>query len=149
MANTSQHTGNIGLFYTCYQLSRKGWNVLPTSRNAKGADIIIYNGKKKLGIQVKALSTKSNVPLGRCEFDESVDFWIVLMNIQDEENQKIYIIPQEDILQSKETCTSDNAYDHLVIRNKARKDGSSIYWMNHKFLSLEDSGYAEAWDRLK
>lgn len=35
----SQITGNIGLFYACYELSRKGWNVMPTSRNARGIDI--------------------------------------------------------------------------------------------------------------
>ena len=34
-----QITGNIGLYYTCYQLSRLGWNVMPTSRNARGIDI--------------------------------------------------------------------------------------------------------------
>lgn len=35
-----QITGNVGLFHICYTLSRRGWNVLPTSRNAKGIDIL-------------------------------------------------------------------------------------------------------------
>jgi len=38
-----QITGNIGLYYTCYRLSRLGWNVMPTSRNARGIDIIAYS----------------------------------------------------------------------------------------------------------
>lgn len=38
-----QVVGNVGLYYVCYELSKRGWNVLPTSRNAKGVDIIIYN----------------------------------------------------------------------------------------------------------
>lgn len=149
MANPSQLTGNTGLFYACYQLSRKGWNALPTSRNAKGADLIVFNGKRKLGIQVKTLSTETNVPLGRCEFDDSVDFWIVLMRVQEDEKRKLYIIPQEDIVRGKEACTTDNAYGSLVIRNKAKKDGSAVYWMNHKFLSLRKPDYAEAWGSLE
>jgi sensor histidine kinase YesM len=35
MENTSQTVGNEGLYYVCYKLSSFGWNVLPTSRNAK------------------------------------------------------------------------------------------------------------------
>src|ERR1017187_7020369 len=63
---TTQNIGNIGLFFTCYQLSLFGWNVMPTSRNAKGADILIYSqdANRKLLVQVKTLSSKSPVPLG-------------------------------------------------------------------------------------
>jgi len=28
----SQVVGNAGSYYICYELSRRGWNVLPTSR---------------------------------------------------------------------------------------------------------------------
>jgi len=35
---TGQQSGQTGLFAVCYQLSRRGWNVLPTSRNARGVD---------------------------------------------------------------------------------------------------------------
>ena len=37
--------GNIGLFYVCYRLSRLGWSALPTTRNAKGIDIVLYSGR--------------------------------------------------------------------------------------------------------
>jgi hypothetical protein len=32
----NQVVGNVGLFYVCYRLSRLGWNVMPTARNARG-----------------------------------------------------------------------------------------------------------------
>ena len=32
---SNQIVGNVGLYYVCYELSKRGWNVLPTSRNAK------------------------------------------------------------------------------------------------------------------
>ena len=49
-----QLVGNVGLYYVCYKLSLCGWNVLPTSRNAKGIDIVAYNqdATRTLTIQV-------------------------------------------------------------------------------------------------
>lgn len=46
---SNQIVGNVGLFYVCYQLCKRGWNAMPTSRNARGIDIIIYSqgGKRK------------------------------------------------------------------------------------------------------
>ena len=62
----TQIVGNIGMYYACYQLSKSGWNVMPTARNAKGIDIIAYspNGKSFLGIQVKTLSKRNPIPVG-------------------------------------------------------------------------------------
>jgi hypothetical protein len=38
----NQAVGNVGLYYVCYRLSCLGWNVMPTARNARGVDILIY-----------------------------------------------------------------------------------------------------------
>ena len=58
--------GNMGLYAVCCELSKRGWNVMPTSRNAKGIDILGYDqsGKKTITVQVKALSKATPVPLG-------------------------------------------------------------------------------------
>jgi hypothetical protein len=40
---SNQLVGNMGLYYICYELSKRGWNTLPTSRNARGIDIVIYS----------------------------------------------------------------------------------------------------------
>ena len=63
--SNEQTVGNIGLFYICYRLSRLGWNVMPTARNAKGIDILIYSqdASRRQTIQVKTLSRRSPVPL--------------------------------------------------------------------------------------
>jgi hypothetical protein len=47
--------GSIGMYYICYQLAKKGWNVMPTSRNAKGIDILIYSqdARKKYGVNAR------------------------------------------------------------------------------------------------
>ena len=48
-----QVTGNVGMYFAAYQLSRQGWNVMPTARNARGIDLLIYDtqGKRTFGIQ--------------------------------------------------------------------------------------------------
>jgi hypothetical protein len=47
MVLNQQTVGNIGLHYVCYRLSRFGWNVMPTTRNAKGEK----NGKISFWLQ--------------------------------------------------------------------------------------------------
>lgn len=56
---------NVGLYYVCYRLSLLGWNVMPTSRNARGVDIIAYSqdASSKIAVQVKALSKRAPVPV--------------------------------------------------------------------------------------
>jgi len=63
----SSVVGNMGLYSVCYELSKRGWNVMPTSRNARGIDIVGYaqDGKRTITVQVKALSRKNPVPLGK------------------------------------------------------------------------------------
>jgi hypothetical protein len=58
--------GSIGLYATCYELAKRGWNVMPTSRNARGIDILGYDqrAKERITVQVKTLSKSSPVPLG-------------------------------------------------------------------------------------
>lgn len=36
--HATHNTGNIGLYFACYQLAKLGWNVMPTARNVRGAD---------------------------------------------------------------------------------------------------------------
>ena len=54
--DSKQAVGNAGLFFCSYKLATKGWNVLITSRNAQGPDMIIYSNDGKIShtIQVKS-----------------------------------------------------------------------------------------------
>lgn len=79
----NQLTGNVGLYYVCYRLSRLGWNVLPTSRNARGVDIVVYDqkGKRRHTIQVKTLSTENNIPLGSDSSPLLADYLVICRNV--------------------------------------------------------------------
>ena len=58
----AQIVGNAGLYYASYRLSLLGWNAMPTSRNARGIDVIAYtgDGTRYIGLQVKTLSKRNS-----------------------------------------------------------------------------------------
>jgi hypothetical protein len=60
MANSKQITGNIGLYHAARELSLMGWNVMPTVRNAKGADLYASSEDERTihPVQVKTHSGK-------------------------------------------------------------------------------------------
>ena len=55
-----QLTGNAGLYHVARELSRRGWHVMPTVRNARGADLYAATDDESrvLPIQSKALSKR-------------------------------------------------------------------------------------------
>ncbi len=138
----NQVIGNTGLFYVCYELSKRGWNVLPTSRNAKGPDIIIYNTDATIThtIQVKAISGKvDTVNLGEKDkiSNLTADYFIICSNV--DENPNCYIMTKDEII----SCT---------IEYKNRKTGKINMWVQptkrrgvkHGFREFKDN-----WDKIK
>lgn len=128
---TSQIVGNIGLYFVCYELSRRGWNVMPTARNARGVDIIAYDqsAERYLGIQVKALSKKSPVPLGN-SLDKIIgDFWVIVNDLS--------LVPQVFILTPDEVKAG---------AHRGEKDGRISYWLQPKSYMLPE--FASRWDRF-
>ena len=97
-----QIVGNVGMYYACYQLSLLGWNVMPTSRNAKGIDIIAYSpdGEDFLGFQVKTLSKPVHVPLGEEKEKIMGDYWIIVV-LPDEQstsrNPTMYVLTKDEV----------------------------------------------------
>ncbi|MDR0926277.1 MAG: hypothetical protein LBO69_00735 [Ignavibacteria bacterium] len=123
MAKNNQITGNIGLFYVCYQLSKRGWNVLPTSRNTTGIDIVIHNtkGTKVKFIQVKTLSGRNDVPLGKGIMDKITDdmIWLIITNVR-EDSPEIHIMSGEAV---KKLAGHDR-------ENPEKPNQEPSYWLN-------------------
>ena len=122
-----QITGNAGMYYACYQLSRLGLNVLPTSRNARGADIIAYTDDQShfYTIQVKAMTKLGNISLGKSLEKVDCDWWVVVVNVYDE--------PQAYILTRDEVIASAKLYDET-------------HWAQGKLLAKPDA--LGAWKRI-
>ena len=127
----AQVTGNIGLYYTCYRLSRTGWNVTPTARNARGIDIIAYNrkGTEFIGIQVKTLSKRNPVPLGSTLEKIMGDYWIIVNNVSKEPNAFI-LLPDEV----------------KSLAHRGEKEGKVSYWLQPA--SYDNEQFKEAWHRI-
>lgn len=84
--NASQITGNAGLYHAAWQLTRRGWHVMPTVRNARGSDLIVTNAEETVffGVQSKALSTRVPVPLGLDLEPLRSDWWIITIHARTE-----------------------------------------------------------------
>ena len=128
----TQVVGNVGLYYVCYKLSRLGWNVMPTARNARGVDAVIYSqdGQRSHTIQVKALSKRAPVPLGSHLDHLFAQFFIVCRNVAKETPECFILTPAE--------------VRSLVHRGE--KNGKYSYWLQPR--QYEAAEYKEAWMRI-
>jgi len=128
----NQVVGNVGLFFVCYRLSRLGWNVMPTARNARGVDVLIYSNdtSRKYTVQVKALSKRSPVPLGG-NIDRLLgDFFVVCRKVNSDKPECFILTPAE---------VRDLAH-------KGEKNGKTSYWLQPK--QYETDNFRENWDRI-
>lgn len=128
-----QIIGNAGMYYVCYLLSQKGWNAMPTARNAKGIDIVAYSEDGNfLGIQVKTISKLTNISLGSCTGGFLFDFLFVVVlsdTISESDNPSIYILSKEDVM------------------GITRQYGNSFY-VRQDLYTKNDSCYKNNWSKL-
>jgi len=130
-----QITGNAGLFYVAYKLSTMGWNVLPTSRNAKGIDIIAYSEDFKVikKVQVKSFSKIQAVNFGKNKETLPADFYVMVSYVY--KKPESYILTAEDV-------------SRMLTQHK------SDYWLQIKGSSKEpEKGFKkrrfkEKWDTI-
>lgn len=104
MQPSNQITGNIGMFYTCFKLSQLGLNVMPTSRNAKGPDVVAYtaDGSRFFTFQVKAMSKLSNINVGSSLDSLRTTWWAVIFEVRG--------VPKSLVLTPNEVKTSCREY---------------------------------------
>ncbi len=127
-----QIVGNIGLFYASYRLSRLGWNAMPTTRNARGIDVICFSmdGKRIVTIQVKSLSKLNPVPLGNDLGKIMGDYWIIVAAANSDRPQCFVLKPDE---------VRDAAH-------RREKNGKVSFWLQPKQYATDV--FRERWDRI-
>lgn len=131
MPNDQQITGNAGLYWTCYHLSRMGWNTMPTARNARGVDIIASNSdcSRMVSIQVKTLSRRNPVPLGGSLDSIMGDFWVIVNEVTKE--PKSYILFPSEV---------------KALAHRGEKDGRVSYWLQPASYCVAE--FHDAWHRI-
>ena len=128
MKKDTQITGNVGMYYVCFELSRRGWNAMPTSRNAKGIDIVAYKEGKFIGLQVKTLSTRNAIPIGSSRDNLMGDYWIIVTRVAEKDIPDVYVMTP------------------IEIHDKAHLGGKT-YWVEAKDYDLLD--FKEKWERIE
>ena len=129
-----QVTGNVGLYFAAYRLSQMGWNVMPTSRNARGIDLLAYDAtaERKLGIQVKALSKELRpppVPLGKSIDELMGDWWIIVTKATTE--PECFIMTPDEVKR---------------LAHRGEIDGRVSYWLQPSKYHTDE--FRERWDRI-
>lgn len=127
-----QIVGNARLFYVCHKLSVWGWNAMPTSRNARGVDVMCFSldGKRKLLLQVKSLSKRNPVMLGSDLGKLMGDYWIIVINATGEKPNCYILTPKQ-------------------VKNLAHPgemDGKVQYWLNANAFAVEK--FCEKWELI-
>lgn len=104
---------------------------MPTTRNARGIDIIAYNAdcSKMISIQVKTLSKKNPVPIGISLNKVMGDFWIVVNNAS--------TVPQTYIILPEEV---------KALAHRGEKEGRVSYWLQPSSYCIDK--FHEAWHRI-
>jgi len=88
---------------------------MPTSRNAKGIDILGYDqtGKRTITVQVKALSKRSPVPMGAGARNLIADFIIIARHVATE-TPEFFIARTTDILPRIHVGHKDRKTSHWL-----------------------------------
>lgn len=103
---------------------------MPTIRNARGSDLIVTNGDETIffGVQSKALSKRSPVPLGRNIEGLRSDWWVITIHANSDN-------PVCFILRSAE------------VRSQATQDlNGGAFWLNPPGYDRDE--FREAWGRI-
>ena len=105
---------------------------MPTARNARGVDIIAYSSdaSRFRGIQVKALSKRSPVPLGPSLAKCMGDFWVVINKVASQTPQAFILLPAEV----------------KSLAHRGEKDGRVSFWLQPN--EYEQLQFREAWERI-
>lgn len=127
-----QMTGNAGVFHVAWQLTRRGWNVMPTIRNARGADLYAApadDEQSVIAVQSKALSKRSAVPLGLSLESLRSPWWIITLGANSDD-PVCYILTLDEV-------------KALASRDSGKQQA---YWLEAR--SYDKPEFREAWHRL-
>ena len=125
----SNRVRNVGIFFVCHRLSKMGWNATPTTRNAKGPNVVIdsVDGERTWRLKVRSLSKRAPVPLGK---DPNIDAdWVVVCNRLRTDGPRCYVMTPGKV-------------SKLANRDKHGDD----HWLEIAQYDTEE--FAERWDRI-
>ena len=128
-----QLTGNSGLYHVARELSRRGWHVMPTVRNARGADLYAASDDEQrvIPVQSKALSKRNPVPLGGSLETLCSQWWVITINANTE-SPTCFVMSLDEV--------------KSAAHRGVNEAGKVSFWLQPK--SYAKIEFTEAWERL-
>jgi hypothetical protein len=129
----NQLIANAGLYHVARELSRLGWNVMLTVRNARGTDLYAVSDNETTihAIQSKALSKLDNVRLGPKLETLQSPWWVITINASGT-SPTCFVMTLDEVKSAARRSKAD--------------EGGGPYWLPPKTYALDS--YKEAWERL-
>jgi hypothetical protein len=122
-----QMTGNAGLHYAAWQLSRTGWHVMLTVRNARGSDMVVANEDETVhfGVQSKASRSRNPIRVRKGTKKLQSEWWILTIEAI-EDRPVCFVLSKQDV-------------ERLAVGDR---DGQ--WWIN----PAKCDEFREAWHRI-
>ena len=147
MPNDKQLTGNAGVYHVARELSRHGWNVMLTVRNARGADLFAVSASEEIchPIQVKSHGPKpQDLSLGLQPDGLVTPWWVFVSDAANSDKQPTcYVLGLEEVLKLR---TRDPG------TRTGKPESERLCWLDRRFYTpgsdreLHDA--REAWGKL-
>ena len=130
MNNRNQIVANTGLYYVCFKLSNRGWNVtIPGNTRRNICNCCSINGDRMFTIRVRSLSDRNPVSIGT-NLNIVEDFWIVVNSLASGEPKAYILLPDEVKARAVRT----------------EKDSEIMYYLDPKEYDVDE--FKEEWDRI-
>ena len=134
MATKGQMTGMLGTYLAAAELTKKGFIVSITSRNAKGADLLVTDQlcKKTWSIQVKTNRKAAGFWLMGAHYKvmPSPTHIYTFINLRDEERPNYYIVPSSQVAKlARKSISSTGSVWYSFYREDAKRyeEGWSVF----------------------
>jgi len=127
-----------GVYYMCYKLSMLDWNVVPTSYNEQGVDIIIYDQSidrrhRKHTIEVKSSPKSRRIDVSFKDFN--ADYLVIcLLNFFKKETPEIRICDYDQIqegIKNGDITKDKNGKYHIHPRHYREWKGLELIGKGH------------------
>jgi hypothetical protein len=130
-ASKAQMTGMRGVYLVAAELSRLGFIMSPTSRSARGADLLVTDQecRKAWSVQVKTNQ-------------RPVNFWLVgkhALTLKSDSHVYVFVNLRKE--ERPEYVVASSTYVASKVRTKPSKPGSIWYEFHRKDKPAEDEGW--------
>jgi len=136
MATKGQMTGMLGTYLAAAELTRQGFIVSVTSRNARGADLLVADGeiKKAWSVQVKTNSKPATFWLLSRHFAEHSSRTLIYLfiNLRGDDRPDYYVVPSHTVKR--------------LGRITPKYRGGSVW---HEFSRMNAEPYKDKWSAFR